>query len=207
MDGGAGNDTFVVDSLSDQVIEAVNGGTDTVRTASFSHMLASNVENLEYTGSTAFFGTGNALANTMIGGGGNDNLQGLGGNDILRGNGGNDVLIGGQGVDELWGGAGVDRFDFDSASDSRPGAQMDTIRDFVSGVDKVDLSTIDASTAHSGNQAFTLVTGFSGLAGQLTAARGGSDLIVSGDINGDRIADFQIKPAGVSAITVSDLVL
>jgi hypothetical protein len=84
---------------------------------------------------------------------------------------------------------------------------MDTVRDFVSGVDKIDLSTIDANGGQTGDQAFTLVSEFSGLAGQLIQVRDSSDLIVSADINGDRAADFQIKLAGVAAITASDLIL
>ncbi|MFO1091034.1 MAG: M10 family metallopeptidase C-terminal domain-containing protein [Hyphomicrobiales bacterium] len=207
MDGGGGNDIFVVDSLSDRVIEAVNGGTDTVRTTLFSHMLAANVENLEFAGAGAFFGIGNALANAITGGAGNDHLQGLAGDDVLRGGSGNDVLIGGIGTDELWGGAGADRFDFDTIADSRPGSQMDVIQDFVSGVDKIDLSTIDANTGRAGDQAFTRVDVFTGLAGQLTAVKVGSDVIVSGDINGDRLADFQIKLASVAAITAADFIL
>jgi serralysin len=103
----------------------------------------------------------------------------------------------------------VDRFIFSTASDAGNGAEMDTIRDFVTGSDKVDLSMIDANAAVTGNQSFSaaLVTGFTGLAGQLMTARSGSDLIVSGDLNGDRVADFQIRLSDVSAITAGDFIL
>ncbi len=69
------------------------------------------------------------------------------------------------------------------------------------------MSTIDANTGRAGDQAFTRVDVFTGLAGQLTAVKVGSDVIVSGDINGDRLADFQIKLASVAAITTADFIL
>ncbi|MGO7536914.1 hypothetical protein AB9E20_34115, partial [Rhizobium leguminosarum] len=52
-----------------------------------------NVENLIYTGSASFTGTGNALANTIIGGAGNDLLDGGAGNDTLNGGAGNDIYV------------------------------------------------------------------------------------------------------------------
>ncbi|MGO7479575.1 protease, partial [Rhizobium johnstonii] len=64
--GGTGNDIYVVDSASDVINEAVNAGTDEIRTALATYSIAAlvNVENLTYTGSASFTGTGNALANT-----------------------------------------------------------------------------------------------------------------------------------------------
>ena len=85
MNGGAGNDTFVVDNVGDTVTEAVGGGTDLVQTSLASYVLAANVENLTYTGAGNFTGTGNALANTITGGGGNDVLNGGAGADQLVG--------------------------------------------------------------------------------------------------------------------------
>jgi len=85
--GGAGNDTYVVDHAGDSVTELPNEGTDTVRTSLSGYTLGANVENLVYTGSGAFSGTGNALDNAISGGGhgsvydggaGSDTLQGLG---------------------------------------------------------------------------------------------------------------------------------
>jgi Ca2+-binding RTX toxin-like protein len=111
-----GNDTYVVDSTDDVVIEALGEGTDQVL-ASVKVTLAANVENLTLTGAAAIDGTGNALnnrvagndaGNTLGGGDGNDSLFGDAGNDTLTGDAGNDVLEGGSGNDVLNGGAGTD---------------------------------------------------------------------------------------------------
>ena len=114
--GGSGNDTFVVDTIGDQVIELAGGGTDTVQ-SSVTLTLAANVENLILTGVDAISGTGNELANvltgnaganTLTGGDGNDTLDGGAGNDTLDGGAGDDILNGGEGNDLVYGGAGRD---------------------------------------------------------------------------------------------------
>ncbi|MBY5592404.1 RTX toxin, partial [Rhizobium leguminosarum] len=91
--GGAGNDTYIVDDVGDVVTEGLNAGTDLIKTALSIYTLASNVENLFYTGSASFTGTGNALVNTITGGAGNDLLDGGAGNDTLAGGGGNDIYV------------------------------------------------------------------------------------------------------------------
>jgi serralysin len=92
MTGGDGNDTYVVDNASDKVIEINASLTqiDSVQ-SSVSHILASNVENLQLTGSSAINATGNALANTLIGNAGDNILNGLGGIDTMTGGDGNDI--------------------------------------------------------------------------------------------------------------------
>jgi serralysin len=68
-------------------------------------------------------------------------LEGRGGNDVLQGFEGNDTLIGGEGNDTLTGGAGNDVFVF--AKDG----SIDTITDFQSGADKIDLSKVAGASA------------------------------------------------------------
>lgn len=115
--GKAGNDTYYVDSSADVVTEAVNEGTDTVRSTATSFTLPVYVERLVLTGSSGATGTGNGLNNimtgsiyndTLLGGSGNDSVNGGSGDDILRGGTGNDTLTGGAGADELHGDAGID---------------------------------------------------------------------------------------------------
>ncbi|HEB69784.1 MAG TPA: calcium-binding protein, partial [Desulfobulbus sp.] len=67
----------------------------------------------------------------------NDTLAGTDENNSLYGNDGDDILAGGLGNDYLKGGAGNDTFVFDSALDGS--ANRDTIADFASGRDKVQL--------------------------------------------------------------------
>lgn len=112
MLGGLGNDIYIVDNLGDQVIEAVGAGTDTVRTTLLSYGLGENVEHLTFIGSGNFTGYGNALANTLTGGAGND------------------VLDGGAGADRLVGGAGNDSYYVDNPGDvvvEAAGAGVDTV--------------------------------------------------------------------------------
>lgn len=100
LQGGAGNDTYVV-TANDTITEFANEGIDTVRTTRATYTLGANVENLTFIGAGGFAGTGNALNNVMIGGAGNDVLNGGDGDDILTGGGGNDTLNGGAGNDTV----------------------------------------------------------------------------------------------------------
>ncbi|MHA4870659.1 Ig-like domain-containing protein [Duganella sp. PWIR1] len=117
MIGGAGNDFYKVDAVGDVVTEAADGGIDTVSVTATSHTLAANVENLSYVGTLAFNGSGNALANVMYAGSGNDTLNGGGGNDTLWSWEGNDSLLGGDGNDVLNPGVGVDFVDGGAGAD------------------------------------------------------------------------------------------
>jgi Ca2+-binding RTX toxin-like protein len=137
---------------------------------------------------TVLSGAGN---DSLTGGARADHLYGGAGDDELFGVGGNDTLVGGAGADKLRGGIGRDFFRFESASDSEVG-KADSILDFTTG-DKIDLSAIDALIG-AGNQAFTFIgsEAFSG-AGQVRVTQDSSGLwTVSGDIDGDRVADFEI---------------
>lgn len=109
---GSGSDLYVVDHVSDSVTEAANQGTDTV-VASISYALTANVENLTLaSGAGPINGTGNGLANIIVGNEAANFLDGGAGADTLLGGAGNDTLVGGGGDDNLTGGAGNDRFSF-----------------------------------------------------------------------------------------------
>ena len=107
----------MVDNAGDAVAEAADEGTDTVQ-ASITYTLGDDVENLTLTGSADINGTGNALANTIIGNSGNNVLTGGGDNDALEGGGGNDTLDGGTGADTMLGGTGNDTYVVDNAGDA-----------------------------------------------------------------------------------------
>ena len=212
MAGGAGNDTYVVDNAGDRLIEGLNGGTDTVR-STVSLVLGANLENLTLLGG-GINGTGNGLANRLTGNGANNTLSGNGGNDTIAGGAGHDLIDGGIGNDVIVGGAGNDRiigslgadrltgslgadiFVFRSLGDSTMAVSgRDTITDFSFGQgDRIDLTAIDARSGMAGNQAFTFIGGnaFSGAAGELSARAVAGGTLISGDVNGDRVADFAI---------------
>lgn len=107
MVGGSGDDVYRVDSTGDQVVEYSAGGSDRVETTLTAYTLGTQVEDLTYLGTSAFSGTGNALANQISGGAGADSLTGGDGGDTLRGGNGNDTLNGGNGNDWLIGDAGA----------------------------------------------------------------------------------------------------
>ena len=90
MIGGLGDDTYTVDDAGDVVTEAVAEGTDTVNTA-INYTLGANVENLTATVGTGLTMTGNALANTITGGDGNDIIDGAAGADTMIGGLGDDT--------------------------------------------------------------------------------------------------------------------
>lgn len=89
--GGKGDDTYLVDNVSQRVVEKAGGGIDTVESY-VSYTLADNVENLTLYG-WGSTGTGNALANRIIGTAGNETLNGKGGTDWLKGGDGDDTFI------------------------------------------------------------------------------------------------------------------
>lgn len=64
--GGAGDDTYLVQSSDDVVVESAAEGTDLVLSG-VTYVLSANVENLTLTGSAAISGTGNAMDNVLIG--------------------------------------------------------------------------------------------------------------------------------------------
>ena len=111
MNGGAGNDSYFVENAGDKVVETANQGTDSVNSR-VTYALPPNVENLTLTGTPAINGSGNGLANGIVGNAGSNQLNGLAGNDILSGGGGNDILVGGAGRNILTGGIGNDIFRF-----------------------------------------------------------------------------------------------
>ena len=156
----------------------------------------------------------NANIENAIGGSGNDTLiandlsctlTGGGGNDTLTGGAGIDRLVGGIGVDTLSGGGGADTFVFLSGDSSAASGQHDRINGFIAGVDRIDLSGIDAIAASGAYDLFRFIgnSAFSGAAGELNYFYNSSlgVTVVQGDTNGDRVADFAIDLSGNIALS------
>jgi Ca2+-binding RTX toxin-like protein len=119
--GGVGDDVYLIDNAGDVITENLNEGVDTVRTTLATLTLANNVENMVYTGTGKFSGTGNALNNVIAGGDNDDRLDGGAGNDQLTGGLGNDSLSGGLGNDIFIGVAGKDTIDGGDGNDGLQG--------------------------------------------------------------------------------------
>lgn len=169
MSGGLGNDTYYMDTTSDVIAENAGAGTDTVVTT-FSYTLATNFENLTFTGTSALTGTGNSVAN------------------VLTGNSGNNVLDGGSGADTMEGSLGDDTYIVDNVADNiveNIGEGIDNVQSSVSytlssNVENITLTGKSAINA-TGNNLNNIFAGNSG--NNVFAGWAGDDMyiITSGD--------------------------
>jgi Ca2+-binding RTX toxin-like protein len=165
LSGGAGNDVYIITDGKDVITEGKSSGIDLVK-SSVSHTLSSNVENLTLTGTGSTRGTGNGLANKIIGNAGNNTLNGGAGDDILNGNAGNDTLNGGSGRDTYNGGLGNDTINIANLgfNSIAGGAGADTLRLTGKGItldlailNDADLTGIEAvDLTGSGNNRIVL---------------------------------------------------
>ena len=130
----------------------------------------------------------------------NDTLIGKDGQaDTLNGGAGNDVLYGGTGNDILTGGAGADKFVFASALNAS--SNLDSIRDFVAGTDKIVLDN-NIFTGFTAGQ--TLVNGSTFVSGSAPVAGTTNPTILYNTTNGVLSFDADGSGAG-GAIAFADL--
>jgi len=123
------------------------------------------------------------------------------GNDTLQGNDVGNRLDGGAGNDTYTGGLGNDVFIVSQTGGT------DKITDFVRGQDKIDLSKIDAVTGGADNAfAFIGDGAFTGHAGELHTYVNAGVNYLSGDVNGDGLADFIIN-LGTVHVDQTDILL
>jgi Ca2+-binding RTX toxin-like protein len=173
--GGTGNDTIYGGSSSGDTIDFSddfmrggdgvdtlygNGGNDTMAGGAGTDAIYGGFGNdIIYGGALLVDATD--TGDTISGGYGKDDIRGNGGVDFLHGNEDDDIVIGGLGDDFIWGesgndylrgGDGADKFIFDTELDDV--SNVDTIQNFVSGVDDIWLNqtifagigdTLDAS--------------------------------------------------------------
>lgn len=146
----------------------------------------------------------------VMGRAGDDDLHGGRGADRLSGGAGDDTLTGGRHGDRMSGGEDSDTYAYRAIDESKPTSGLrDTILDFASGVDRIDLSAINAALEAKGKQPFVFAgeAPFTGKAGELVYFDFGKYILVQGDRNGDGLADFAIKLFGATALTDQDFVL
>jgi hypothetical protein len=185
LDGGSGNDTADYSTSADRVSVNLAAGTALGGDAHGDSLLA--IENLT--------GTNSSMA------------------DFLSGDGNANVLTGLAGPDELSGRGGNDTFVYLNAANSTVAAP-DKVLDFEVGIDKIDVSAIDANAFVAGNSAFAFIGSAAftpGNVGELRAAfdSGAGVWRVEGETNGDGVADFQILVTVVTpgSLTASDFML
>lgn len=231
-DAGTGIDSFDARLMTTGIV--VNLTTGEARNGNFVDTLA-GFERV-FGGASSDRIIGDAAGNMLRGAAGNDLIYGLDGNDVLVGDAGNDTLIAGNGNDRLFGGDGVDNLDGSAGSDQLTGgfdidvmtggadadrfvfldleetfpitgAGLDRITDFQPGVDKIDLTAIDARFSLAGDQAFAFIgtaaiTGF----GQLSYRTSGTTTIISVSVNTNAPLDI-IQLDGIKTLTAVDFIL
>ncbi len=181
LTGGDGDDSYGVNALGDVVTEAANAGYDIVH-ARVSRTIDAHVEALVVIGGGL----------TATGGIGGDTLVSVGGGNTLTGGGGDDYLLAGDRADALTGGPGGDAFAFRGLNGALL-ADRFTVTDFDAATgDGIDLRRIDA-IAGGGDDAFTVGALANGQAGRLQIDQVSASLYrLSGDVDGDGVADFML---------------
>jgi Ca2+-binding RTX toxin-like protein len=169
---------------------------------------------------------GNATGNKLWGLGGNDRLLGGGGDDGLLGGTGGDRLFGEGGIDRIEGGTGADTIVggadrdimlggadadadlsvFNVAGDSGLGSYRDVIEQFGRGDDHVVLRGIDARPDTAENDAFAW-SGKTSAAYSVWWVATASGVVLRGDIDGNRTADFEIFLKGLEGLSSGDVFL
>ncbi|WP_091738117.1 calcium-binding protein [Phenylobacterium immobile] len=215
LDGGAGNDTlvgglgddvYVIDSLQDVVIEAVNGGTDRVDVAFGGvYALGANIENARVVAAVGVRTdlVGSDLANVITGHDGANSLSGGGGDDILLPG----AIDSTTAFDTVDGGAGDDTVELRGAMLSyaieRPNATDTTFVNTVTG-ERVLVRNIEVVKFADGVRAIGMLggegtagddlivgtAGPDGLSGQVgadTIYGGGGDDVLNGGAGVDRL--------------------
>ncbi|WP_197486920.1 M10 family metallopeptidase C-terminal domain-containing protein, partial [Rhizobium bangladeshense] len=192
--GLGGDDTYLVDVASDIVVETSAGGRDIVYATAPSYTLTANVEVLRFSGIGAFVGTGNSLANLVVGGAGNDDLHGGGGDDELIGNEGSDEVSGGTGNDTFLAtlNDGDDFYFGDGGSDtfSLNGLQADA---------RIDLLNGSASSANTGTDQLTGIENAIGGIGNDSIVASTTRNVFSGGDGADTFVFASVTAAGKGA--------
>jgi Ca2+-binding RTX toxin-like protein len=194
--GLGGNDTYYVDNASVQIVENGGGGNDVVY-ASVSYTLANGVDvetlsSNNYASTDALVLTGNSLGQGVVG------------------NAGANLLDGGLGNDTLVGLGGADTFSFTTALGA---GNVDLITDFATGTDKIQLGGASgqpfAALASGALRNGTLVIGTAAADADdyLIYNSGTGALLYDADGNGAGAAvQFATLSTGLS-LTVGDFVI
>jgi Ca2+-binding RTX toxin-like protein len=189
--GLAGNDTL-----------SGNAGSDTLYGGDGNDTLSGGTENDSL--------YGEAGIDNLQGGAGEDVLDGGIGSDTLTGQAGNDRLIGGANKDTLTGGTEADTFVFNFGDTTLNSSSYDTVKDFLTGQDWIDLDFVNgglaasayAETSVTANSFATALAAANALTGPGIAAifvAGPTDGWLFWDSNGDTSLDQSVLMTGLSS--------
>ena len=183
MAGGAGDDTYLVDNAADQIVEAAQEGTDLVQ-SSVSYTLQAEVDNLTLTGSAHINGTGNRLANVLVGNAGNN---------VLTGGSGSDTYIvdnaGDQTIEQVGGGLDV----VQSSVSWTLGGEVENLT--LTGTEAINATGNIKNNVIVGNAGANVLDGGAGV-DTMTGGAGGDTYVV------DNAADVTVELAGGGLDTV-----
>ncbi len=170
LHGGNGNDTYFLDGTlvngvaidtAAEIDDGLDPGIDTVQ-VNFDYTLGLNQENIQFYGTPARHGVGNASDNIITSTSpGGDELFGMGGNDTLDGGVGADHLVGGEGNDVYF----IDNANDINAADLDPG--IDTVNSSITytllaNQEHLTLLTTTTPINGTGNSGDNLIIGNSG---------------------------------------------
>jgi Ca2+-binding RTX toxin-like protein len=150
LDGGDDGDSYIVD-FSDIIHDTGSSGTDKVQSAG-TYVLAAGSGIEQLTTKAGVVGgnlTGDEGANIITGNTGANILTGKAGNDTLSGGAGTDTLIGGLDRDRMTGGADADTFRFALGDSLATAVGFDTVVDFETGIDRMDLTIFVPASAYA----------------------------------------------------------
>ncbi|MEK7787030.1 MAG: putative Ig domain-containing protein, partial [Chloroflexota bacterium] len=178
MTGGAGDDLYLVDHISDTVVEQAGEGTLDSVTSSVSYSLSANVENLVLTGAAAINATGNELDNVLTGNSAANVLTGLSGNDTyVIGTGDTVVEAAGGGTDTVISGI---------------------THSLAANVENLTLVGFSAASG-TGNALDNVINGLLNLGGNILTGGAGNDTYVVG------VGDTVVEAANGGTDTVQSL--
>lgn len=177
--GGLGDDVYIVREAKDKITEKANEGHDRIDTTvnKFSIAKLADIEDLGFIGAGDAILMGNAKANALYGGDGNDTLDGGKGGDALAGGDGDDIYYIDDVLDTV---VELDGEGYDKVFSSVSYALSDYIEELVlSGKANIDGTGNGGDNLLTGNKGINTLSGLDG--DDILDGLGGNDRYIGGD--------------------------